>query len=91
MNVTEAVEAPRWRHIGQGTESTIPHGETDTLNLEARFPANVVSELARRGHPVATIGPWEATGSEVMIRVDRENGALHGACDPRADGYAIGY
>ena len=28
---------------------------------------------------------------EVMIRVDRENGALHGACDPRADGYAIGY
>jgi gamma-glutamyltranspeptidase/glutathione hydrolase len=91
MNVTEAVEAPRWRHIGRGTESTIPHGEADTLNLEARFPAAVVSELERRGHPVATIGPWEAMGSEVMVRLDRRNGALHGACDPRADGYAVGY
>ncbi|HMD01556.1 MAG TPA: gamma-glutamyltransferase, partial [Candidatus Baltobacteraceae bacterium] len=91
MNVTEAVEAPRWRHIGRGTESTTPHGEDDTLNLEARFPEGVVAELARRGHPVASIGPWEAAGSEVMIRVDHANGALHGACDPRADGYAIGY
>jgi gamma-glutamyltranspeptidase len=91
MNVTEAVEAPRWRHIGRGTESTIPHGESDVLNLEARFPPGVAAELVRRGHPVATIGPWEASGSEVMIRVDGANGALHGACDPRADGYAIGY
>jgi gamma-glutamyltranspeptidase / glutathione hydrolase len=91
MNITEAVEAPRWRHIGRGTESTVPHGEADTLNLEARFPRDVATELARRGHPVATIGPWEAMGSEVMIRVDRQNGAFHGACDPRADGYAIGY
>ena len=91
MNVTEAVEAPRWRHIGRGTESTIPHGESNALNLEARFPADVRDELSRLGHPVVTIGPWAATGSEVMIHVDRANGALHGACDPRADGYAIGY
>ena len=91
MNVTEAVEAPRWRHIGRGTESTIPHGEADALNLEARFPEAVATELARRGHPVATIGPWEAMGSEVVIRIDPGNGAMHGACDPRADGYAIGY
>ncbi len=91
MNVTEAVEAPRWRHIGRGTESTIPHGEADALNLEARFPSEVAEDLARRGHPVVTIGPWEANGSEVMIRLDKTNGALHGACDPRADGYAIGY
>ena len=25
MTVQEAVEAPRWKHIGDGTESTVPH------------------------------------------------------------------
>jgi gamma-glutamyltranspeptidase/glutathione hydrolase len=91
MNVVEAVEAPRWRHVGRGTESTVPHGEADALNLEARFPESVRDELKRRGHPVHVLGDWEGQGNEVAIQVDRANGALHGACDPRRDGYAIGY
>ncbi|GAC1588979.1 MAG: gamma-glutamyltransferase [Candidatus Velthaea sp.] len=91
MTVNEAVEAPRWRHIGAGTESMVPHGEADMLTLEARFPNEVGAGLARRGHPVTTIGAWDASGSEVMIAVDAANGALHGACDPRADGYAVAY
>jgi gamma-glutamyltranspeptidase/glutathione hydrolase len=91
LTVTEAVEAPRWRHIGRGTESTIPYGEEDALELEARFPDEVFEGLRRRGHPVVRIGPWDAVGSEVAIKIDHVNGALHGACDPRRDGYAIGY
>lgn len=91
MTVTEAVEAPRWRHVGRLTESTIPFGEVDALNLESRFPEDVVADLRRRGHPVEVIGAWEAVGSEVAIQVDHERRALHGACDPRRDGYAVGY
>lgn len=91
MNVVEAVEAPRWRHVGRGTESTVPHGLEDVLNMEARFPSEVVADLRRRGHPVNVIGEWEGQGNEVAILVDRANGALQGACDPRRDGYAIGY
>lgn len=91
MTVTEAVEAPRWRHVGRLTESTIPFGEADALNLESRFPGNVVDGLRRRGHPVEVIGAWEGVGSEVAIQVDHERGALHGACDPRRDGYAVSY
>lgn len=91
MTVAEAVEAPRWRHAGRGTESTVPHGEADQLNLEARFPEEVREGLRRRGHPVEVIGEWAGQGNEVAILVDRVNGALHGACDPRRDGYAIGY
>lgn len=91
MNVVEAVEAPRWRHVGRGTESTIPFGEADALELESRFGPGVAQELRRRGHPVVEIGAWAAVGSEVAIQVDQERGALHGACDPRRDGYAIGY
>jgi gamma-glutamyltranspeptidase/glutathione hydrolase len=89
--VTEAVEAPRWRHVGRGTESTIPFGEADALNLEARFPEEVVAGLRQRRHPVQVIGAWEGVGSEVAIQVDSGSGALFGACDPRRDGYAIGF
>ncbi|GAC1402951.1 MAG: gamma-glutamyltransferase [Candidatus Velthaea sp.] len=91
MTINEAVEAPRWRHMGVGTESMIPHGDADMLTLEARFAAEVGIGLARRGHSVTTIGAWDASGSEVMIALDAVNGALHGACDPRADGYAVGF
>jgi gamma-glutamyltranspeptidase/glutathione hydrolase len=91
LTVTEAVEAPRWRHIGRGTESTIPYGEADALNLESRLPAEVASELRERGHPVVAIGPWEGVGSAVAIKVHSADGVLLGACDPRRDGYTIGY
>jgi gamma-glutamyltranspeptidase/glutathione hydrolase len=90
-NVVEAVEAPRWRHLQDGTESTVPHTCDDELLLEARFGEAVSTELARRGHPVRRIGPWDATGSEMMIQIDPISGAKFGAADPRRDGYAIGW
>ncbi len=91
MTVAEAVEAPRWRHLQTPTESEIPHTCTDALNLEARFPGDVVDGLRERGQPVQTIGPWAAVGSEVMIQVDPATGGLAGGADPRRDAYAIGY
>jgi gamma-glutamyltranspeptidase len=91
MTVAEAVEAPRWRHAGKGTESTVPHGEADQLDLESRFPEEVREALRRKGHPINVLGDWAGPGNEVAIMVDQANGALHGACDPRRDGHAIGY
>lgn len=91
MTVAEAVEAPRWRHLQSPTESEVPHTCTDALNMEGRFPNEVVADLRRRGQPVQTIGPWEATGSEVMIQVDPVTGALAGGADPRRDAYAVGF
>ena len=91
MTVTEAVEAPRWRHLQNPTESTYPHTCNDELWVEGRFPANVRHGLTRRGHLLSLIGDWEATGSEMMIQVDPKEGSLFGAADPRRDGYAIGW
>jgi gamma-glutamyltranspeptidase len=91
MTVTEAVEAPRWRHTQNPTESTLPHSCNDELILETRFPEKVRSGLTRRGHVLNIIGDWEATGSEMMIQIDPETGAIFGAADPRRDGYAIGW
>jgi gamma-glutamyltranspeptidase/glutathione hydrolase len=61
------------------------------LILEGRFPKQTRSGLASRGHALNITGDWEATGSEMMIQIDPESGALFGAADPRRDGYAIGW
>ena len=91
MTVAEAVEAPRWRNTHSPTESNFPHVCENELHVESRFSPEVRAELASRGHQLNLMGPWGASGSEVMIQVDPETGALHGAADPRRDGYAVGY
>lgn len=90
LDVQEAVEAPRWRHCQNGTESTWPHTGADELLLEARFAEAARAGLAARGHAVRVIGPWEAMGSAMAIAIGSD-GALFGGADPRRDGYAIGY
>ena len=91
MNVVEAVEAPRWRSLQDGTESNYPHRVPDQLLLERRYSDDIRNALMIKGHEVKVIGDWAATGSEMMIYVDQETGALHGGADPRRDGYAIGW
>ena len=91
MTVAEAVEAPRWRHQQDPTESTIPHTCEDTLELEGRFSEDVRGGLSGKGHDLSILSDWGGPGSEMMIFVDQQTGAFHGAADPRRDGYAIGW
>ena len=91
MTVAEAVEAPRWRNTQSPTESNFPHVCDDLLHVESRFPEPVRDGLESRGHQLNLIGPWEASGSEVMIQVDHQEGAIFGAADPRRDGYTVGW
>ena len=91
MTVVEAVEAPRWRHRQNPTESTYPHTCDDELCLEDRFTHEIRQGLENRGQALSILGDWGGPGSEMMIQVDAENGGLHGAADPRWDGYAIGW
>ncbi len=91
MTVAEAVEAPRWRNWHSPTESEVPHVCDNLLHLESRFGTDVRKALESRGHELNIMSDWGAQGSEMMIQVDQETGALHGAADPRRDGYAIGW
>ena len=91
MNVSEAVEAPRWRHLQNNTESTEPREFDDRLQLEGRFGEEDRKALQGKGHELEILSDWGASGSEVMIRRDPATGALFGAADPRRDGYAIGW
>ena len=91
MTVAEAVEAPRWRNSHSPTESNIPHVCDNLLHMESRFGLDVRQGLESRGHQLNIMPNWGAQGSEMMIQVDPNTGALHGAADPRRDGYAIGW
>ena len=91
MTVAEAVEAPRWRNTHSPTESNIPHECDNLLYVESRFPAETLDALRQLGHTLEVMHGWGASGSEMMIQADDETGALHGAADPRRDGYAVGW
>ena len=91
MTVAEAVEAPRWRNTHSPTESYIPHECDNLLYVESRFPEETLDGLRQRGHTLEVMHGWGASGSEMMIQVDPDTAALHGAADPRRDGYAIGW
>jgi gamma-glutamyltranspeptidase / glutathione hydrolase len=91
LTPTEAVEAPRWRHREDGTESTAPHTCATALELEARVPAATADGLAARGHAIEHLAAWGGPGSAVLIQVDAEAGTLAGAADPRRDGYVVAW
>jgi gamma-glutamyltranspeptidase/glutathione hydrolase len=77
MNVQEAGEAPRFRHMPAGVALE------SAIGPEARFG------LLRRGHRV--IAAVDAFGGFQGILIDPATGVLMGGSDPRKDGLAIGY
>jgi gamma-glutamyltranspeptidase/glutathione hydrolase len=87
MDVQAAVEMPRF------VSGRLALGEVrDTLHVEARFPADSISELAKRGHVLDRWGDWnERAGHVHGIFIDPLHGSLVGGADPRSDGAAIGY
>jgi gamma-glutamyltranspeptidase/glutathione hydrolase len=77
MNVQEAGEAARFRHVGSN------------LALESAITPEARFYLAARGHRVITsIG---AFGGFQGILIDPATGVMMGGSDPRKDGLAIGY
>ena len=89
MNVQEAGDAARYRHVG----SSQPTGEvmTDggTLLLESGVDPEVVEALRRRGHRVrVTRGGF---GGYQAILWNARHGVYHGASEMRKDGQVVGY
>lgn len=89
MNLQEAGDAPRMRHVGssQPTGSVMTNG--GTLNLESGFDYKTVRELRKMGHRIGTgVGIY---GGYQAIMVDLERGVYTGASESRKDGQAAGY
>jgi gamma-glutamyltranspeptidase / glutathione hydrolase len=62
------------------------------LNLEGRFPEEVMSELARRGHKVERWPDWIwLAGAVCGILSDPKRGVMEAGADPRRAAYALGW
>jgi len=80
QTLQQAITEPRWRldpslHLNGGK-----------LLLENRFGADIEVGLARLGHSVELVGPFDSSMGHAGALVRHENGLLEGAFDPRSDG-----
>jgi gamma-glutamyltranspeptidase len=91
LDPQQAAELPRWTSNVPGQYANWPHDGEDALTIERRFPDAVRSELARRGHPVRTVGDLEGPCSVEIIRRDAATGMLLAGSDPRRDGWALAW
>jgi gamma-glutamyltranspeptidase / glutathione hydrolase len=91
LDPQQAAEAPRWSHNVSGEYANYPHLGEDALQIERRFPEDVLRELRRRGHPVRTVGDLEGPCNVEIIRRDGASGMLIAGSDPRRDGWALAW
>jgi len=89
MNLQEAGDAPRMRHIGssQPTDEVMTDG--GDLQLESGFEYQVIRELLHRGHKVS-FGSGGYGGYQAIM-YDALKGVYYGASESRKDGQAAGY
>jgi gamma-glutamyltranspeptidase len=90
LDPQQAAEMPRWTSMVSGQYANYPHDGPDVLTMERRFPEEVRRELARRGHPVDTVGDLEGPCSVEIIRREADGMLLAGS-DPRRDGWALAW
>ncbi len=91
LDPQQAAEMPRWTSNVPGQYANWPHDGEDALTIERRVPEAVRSELARRGHPVKTVGDLDGPCSVEIIRRDAASGMLLAGSDPRRDGWALAW
>jgi gamma-glutamyltranspeptidase / glutathione hydrolase len=89
MNLQEAIDAPEF-HTDHLISSFFPRGFVErSLELESRFGARTVSDLARRGHEVTVDEAW--TLGRVSAVAREPDGLLRAGANARGmQGYAVG-
>ncbi|MBV9551152.1 MAG: gamma-glutamyltransferase, partial [Alphaproteobacteria bacterium] len=90
LDPQQAAETPRWTSMVPGQYANYPHDGPDVLTMERRFAEDVRRDLARRGHPVNTVGDLDGPCSVEIIRRD-DSGMLLAGSDPRRDGWALAW
>ncbi|GHS90042.1 hypothetical protein AGMMS50218_17490 [Actinomycetota bacterium] len=88
-DLQQAIDAPSWHsaHVPSSfyPRVSVPRG----VDAESRLGADVLAELARRGHVVRDAGPWSL--GRISAAGVRPDGMLHAAANPRGmQGYAVG-
>jgi gamma-glutamyltranspeptidase/glutathione hydrolase len=89
MDVQEAGDAPRWRHLGSSEPTGPRASDGGSVALESGFGPAVRRALRDRGHRL--VESRGGFGGYQAIRIDADRGLLFGGSDPRKDGAAMGY
>jgi gamma-glutamyltranspeptidase/glutathione hydrolase len=90
MNLQEAGDAPRFRHLGSSQPTGTVMTDGGTVTLESGVPIEVRRELVKRGHRLQEPVGQSFGGYQAVAR-DPETGVLSGATESRKDGCAAGY
>jgi gamma-glutamyltranspeptidase/glutathione hydrolase len=89
LPLQRAIEAPKWHSTAFPSSFHPRETRPGELVVEERVGAEMVSGLRRRGHDVVVADGWSLSRLSAVSR-DARTGLLHGAADPREEGYAIG-
>ena len=89
MNLQEAGDAPRYRHIGSSQPIGGIMQDGGVVMLESNISAQVMRQLMMRGHSVR-LGDGGFGGYQAIMW-DAENEVYHGATEMRKDGIVVGY
>jgi len=90
MNLQEAGDAIRFHHSGSSEPTGTVMTDGGVLHIEDGLPADVLAELARRGHKLASESVGAYGGYQAVWR-DPKTGVYSGATERRKDGCALGY
>jgi gamma-glutamyltranspeptidase/glutathione hydrolase len=91
MNVQQAGDAARVRHLGSATPTGQPMQEGGgEVAVESGISDETIARLTELGHAVRRSNDGEFGGYQ-GIWIDWQHGTLHGGSDPRKDGSAMGY
>lgn len=88
MNLQEAGDAARYRHIGSSQPTGTAMEDGGTLTLESGISDEIYNKLEAMGHNVQRGGFF---GGYQAIWWDAENKVYHGATEMRKDGTVAGY
>ncbi len=88
MNVQEAGDAARWRHVGNAEVTGEPSQGIGEVEMESGFDLAVKAELEKRGYKVVP-GTGNFGGYQAIMRAP--NGVYWGASEMRKDGEVVGY
>lgn len=81
-----AIDAPRFDAVAGADADNRPR-----LELEGRFPPDVVADLWRRGHAPAVTEPYTSAMGHAHAIERLGSGSYLGVADPRAESLALGY
>jgi gamma-glutamyltranspeptidase / glutathione hydrolase len=91
MDTQAAIEAPRFNSLHYRESFGARQFQSGMLEVENRFPAEVVAELRLRGHKVVSVGAFMMDTGTTLVGFDAAHSTVFGAADVRRQRFVTGW